>query len=115
MSKTVKCTRVVRCPVCGKEWNVPAGADTQPCNCHLYCVDGSEPADCVMTAVSHDGQVAWPFGGHGAVDSGCDNVLERTLYCTVHGKYSNRRPVYIEVPEIDGRVRKSDRMSEGNY
>ena len=115
MSTPVSSTVVVHCPVCGKEWNAPADALEVQCNCHLYCVDGSEPADCTLTAVSFTGQVGWPFGQHGAVDSGCDNVLERTLYCSVHGKYSNKRPVIIDVVVPAVRVKKAYRMSEGNY
>lgn len=105
----------VKCPVCGKEWNVPDDSVEQACNCHLYCDEGSEPSDCTMTAVTLNSQVGWPFGLHGSEDSGCDNVMARTYYCTTHKKFTDKRPILIEVELPTGRALKKYRMSEGEY
>ena len=86
-----------------------------PCNCHLYCDQGSEPSDCSVTLTTFNQQVGWPVGQHGAIDSGCDSVLDRRYYCSTHGKYTGKQPVIIEVAVPTGRVAKRYRMSEGDY
>ena len=105
----------VTCGVCHKEWNVPANTNLFPCNCHLYCEDGDEPSDCSVTLVSFNRDIGWTFGQHGAKDSGCDNVLERTYYCSTHNKYTRKHPVVIDVAIPSGRVKPRYRMSEGDY
>ena len=106
---------VVTCPVCRKEWNAPAGSVEFMCNCHLYCESGSEPSDCSIVPVTFPSELGYPFGQHGTVDSGCDNILERQFYCSVHGKFSCKHPVLIEVPKVSGFVAKRYRGSEGEY
>ena len=103
----------VKCPVCGKEWNVPDDSVEQQCNCHLYCEDGDKPTDCAMTAVTFNQQVGWPVGMRPTEDSGCDNIMARTYYCSTHNKYSSKRPVLIEVELPAGRAPKKYRMQEG--
>lgn len=112
---TMQASTTVTCPVCRKEWNVPKGANLMNCNCHLYCEDGDTPSDCTMTPVTFNRDIGWAVGQHGSKDSGCDNILERTYYCSVHGKYTSKRPVVMEVAVPTGRVKPRYRMSEGNY
>ena len=87
---------IVVCPNCRREWVVPQGTDSQLCNCHLYCEQGSKPSDCSLTPSTFNGQIGYPVGEHTVnLDSG-DNILFRSGYCSVHSKFSYKQPVLIE-------------------
>lgn len=86
----------VKCPKCGKIWSVPQGTLDIICDCHLYCEDGEKPTDCTLTAQTFSGNLNLFTGLHlGHPDS--DDLLHRRYYCSVHGKYSYKQPVLIEV------------------
>ena len=86
----------VKCPKCGKIWEVSQGMPDIVCNCHLYCEDGEKPTDCSLVAQSFSGNLNLFTGLHfGHSDS--DDVLHRRYYCTTHGKYTYKQPVLIEV------------------
>jgi hypothetical protein len=41
--------------------------------------------------------------------------MARTYYCTTHKKFTDKRPILIEVELPTGRALKKYRMSEGEY
>lgn len=85
------------CPRCGKVWTIMQGADGTYCDCHLYCDNGSSPKDCSVTAQNYSGKLGWPVGlKQENLDEGSD-VRHRTYYCSIHGIYSYKEPVYLEV------------------
>jgi hypothetical protein len=87
----------VQCPRCHKIWTLPQGSPGTYCDCHLYCEDGTQPRDCNMTEQNYNGQLGWPVGLNQDGDEGGEKVLRRTYYCSTHGKYSYKEPIFLEV------------------
>ena len=89
------------CPRCKHVWWVEPGTDEVECNCHRYCDDGFQPSDCNLISqtppsgdsLPHDAK--YPYGIHNFSPNYGDDVLHRTNYCTVHGKYTYKVPIII--------------------
>jgi hypothetical protein len=108
----------VPCPRCGRIWNFHSGDAGVVCNCHLYCEDGTKPSDCTVTKVAFNGQLGWPQGLHVGSASSNEPVMDLTYYCSTHGKYTQKEPVWIEADWnkwLNARAPKRLRMSHGKY
>lgn len=109
---------MIECPRCGKQWFIPLGQPDIDCNCHLFCPDGDEPADCSVTPVSYSGKLGWPVGlDNNPEDEGHD-VLARTYYCSTHNKYYYKTPIILEAnweTWFSERAPKKFRMGRGEY
>ena len=94
-------------------WTIHQGADGTPCTCHLYCNSGSKPSDCTVTAVTYSGRSTWPVGVHGGGRTDdYDNETNVNYYCSVHGNYYIKAPVFIEADwsKMDRRAKPTERM-----
>ena len=108
----------VECPRCGRIWTLRQGTPGVECTCHLFCEDGSEPSDCNMTPVSFTGEFKWPLGLHTDAPDNSDDIMHLTYYCSTHGKYSKKVPIFIEADWdrwFSRRAPKKLRMSHGQY
>ena len=68
------------------------------CDCHNYCDRGSKPSDCNLTRIDTQ-TVEWGYPANLKVKSlnEGDDIIHRKAYCSVHGIYSYKEPVVIEV------------------
>ena len=87
----------VECLRCHKIWSLAQGVSEVECDCHLYCDEGSQPRDCSMTVQNYSGQVGWPVGLDQDGSQEGENVLRREYYCSIHEKYSSKKPLLLEV------------------
>lgn len=87
----------VQCPRCSQVWTVQQGMPDAECNCHLWCDRGTKPGDCSLTAVNAN--INWGYPTNMDVNSlnEGDDVVHRQSYCSVHGIYSYKQPIVIEV------------------
>lgn len=85
-----------KCGQCGRVHRIPAGSPGVFCDCHLYCSSGDKPRDCSTSEYNYSGPLGWPAGSHqGAYDEG-DDIRHRARYCSTHGKYIYKTPVFLE-------------------
>ncbi len=85
----------VKCPRCGKIWNVPVGTTDMDCNCHLYCEEGTMPSDCSVTIQNQTIQLGYPTGLHNKPEDEGQDILHRTYYCSTHNRYYYKTPIMI--------------------
>lgn len=110
---------MVSCPRCRKTLIAFNGTPDIECDCHLYCDEGSQLGDCVVT---------WPYewsgqlGGFQGLAIGSDTAdaaQHRALgYCSTHDRYYYKDKVLIDLDwEAYFRSRPSRklRMSLGEY
>jgi hypothetical protein len=88
----------VECPRCHKILTARRGDESVECNCHRYCSEGSKPQDCTLIAVGWTGRTAWPRGMPVNPDPELEpDHYSHNYYCTLHGKYSDKRAILVEV------------------
>jgi len=108
----------VKCPRCGKIWTIQEGQPGILCDCHLICPDGEKVSDCNVTPVNFNGDLGWPVGLKTGAESGTDDPLHHTYYCSVHNKYYRKVPIWIDADWkgwFSKRALKKRRMSHGQY